>query len=186
MPSGGKRHGAGRKRKIIKPTDEKKLLVDSLELTKREAFTTEQIEKLAASPYVRQVTAKTISYTIEFKEHFWKRYNEGITPPQIFIEAGFDIGIIGDTRIYGLLSMLRKTKESGAEFTDGREPKSTNVEKLKEQWPKPPRMPANKKLVAGMLDENEVKKLLHQVAYLTQEMEFLKKIIALGKGGKSK
>jgi hypothetical protein len=47
-------------------------------------------------------------------------------------------------------------------------------------------MPANKKLVAGMLDENEVKKLLHQVAYLTQEMEFLKKIIALGKGGKSK
>ncbi len=186
MTHGGKRPGAGRKRKIIASTEEINPPINE-KVVKRGAFTTEQIEKLKASPHIRHVTDKTISYTIDFKEYFWKRYNEGITPPQIFMESGLDLDIIGDTRIYGLLSSLRKTKERGEEFTDGREPTSHQItEEEPEPWPKPPRLPPYKKLVGGTLDETEVRKLLHQVAYLTQELEFVKKIISLGKGGGSK
>jgi hypothetical protein len=186
MSWGGKRPGAGRKRKEYRyPGDEEE---KPLTTTENGGFSQEEIAKLRKSQHIRKVTDKTVSYTVGFKELFWKRYNEGATPPQIFAEAGLDVDVLGDTRVYGLLTMLRRVKQRGAAFTDGREPCQPPQRDKQPDVPvqKPPRMPPNRKLVVGNIDEQEVRRLLHQVAYLTQEMEFIKKIISLGNGGASK
>lgn len=185
MPSGGRRPGAGRKRKEYRyPGDE---IENPITTTENDGFTSEEMTQLRKSQYIRKVTDKTVSYTVEFKELFWKRYNEGATPPQIFEEAGLDVEVLGDTRMYGLLTMLRRTKKRGADFIDGRGPCQKLQDKSAEEaLPKLPRMPPNRKLVVGTIDETDVRRLLHQVAFLTQEIEFLKKIISLGNGEMSK
>ena len=185
MSSGGKRPGAGRKRKDYRyPGDKAETPITTNE---NDGFTPEEMTQLRKSQYIRKVTDKTVSYTVEFKELFWKRYNEGATPPQIFEEAGLDVEVLGDTRIYGLLTMLRRVKQGGADFTDGREPCQKQKDMQGEEpLPKPPRMPPNRKFIVGNLEEADVRRLLHQVAFLTQEMEFLKKIISLENGGTSK
>ncbi len=187
MASGGARPGAGRKRKEYHyPDDTAKSTVPPV-TTEDSGFTDEQMKQLRKSPYIRKVTKKTVSYTLTFKELFWKRYNEGTSPPQIFDEAGLDVDVLGDTRVYGLLTMLRRTKQRGVPFTDGREPQQpAKKEQPYEPIPKPPRMPPLKKYVVGKLDEGDVRQLMHQVAYLTQEMEFLKKIMSPDDGGKSR
>lgn len=188
MSRGGARPGAGRKRKEYSYQPSVKQSTPLVPTTERDAFTAEQMEQLKASPHVRKVTSKTVSYTVEFKEHFWRQYNDGVMPVKIFEDAGFDVNLIGDARIYGLLTTLRRTKERGVPFADGREPRQAAPKEETEldSLPKPPRMPPFKKLDVGTMDETEVRRLMHQVAFLTQEMEFLKKIISLANGGKSK
>jgi len=190
MSRGGYRPGAGRPRKIQEfkpdPTEEKPVKPAK---TERVEFTAEEVAQLKQSPYVRSVTTKTISYTLDFKNKFWEEYESGKSPPEIFAAAGFDIDVLGDTRMYGVLTVLRRTRERGNDFKDGREVASPSSNALESEFgeiPRPPRLPPLKQLAAGPLDEKEVRRLLHQVAYLTQEMEFLKKIIAAGTGGKSK
>lgn len=132
MSRGGVRPGAGRPTKEYQmPLFPRRTSGTVKVASERDGFTTEQIEQLQASSYVRKVTNKTVSYTLEFKEIFWQQYNSGISPPQIFSNAGFDIDVIGDMRIYGLLTTLRRTKERGIPFTDGREPR----EQIKSQKP---------------------------------------------------
>jgi len=190
MSWGGKRPGAGRPRKIepLKPEPIEEKSVNTLK-TERTGFTDEEITQLKQSHYVRSVTTKTISYTLDFKNKFWEEYESGKSPPEIFADAGFDIDILGDTRMYGVLTVLRRTRERGSDFKDGREAAVQSANALKSEFgeiPRPPRLPPLKQLSAGSLDEKEMRRLLHQVAYLTQEMEFLKKIIAAETGGRSK
>ncbi|WP_460012641.1 HTH domain-containing protein [Lysinibacillus sp. CTST325] len=51
------------------------------------------------NPYVKAVNDKSISYTDEFKQFFIDEYEKGKSPREIFLEAGFDIDIIGMTRV---------------------------------------------------------------------------------------
>jgi hypothetical protein len=186
MPHGGKRPGAGRPRKQFQ-YEAPRTHAEIEPSNDRKGFTPEDVRKLQSSPHIRKVTNKTISYTLEFKEHFWEQYNLGNPPVIIFIEAGLDTKIIGDQRIYGLLSTLRKTKERGLKFKDGDEPQppkqgvyeTTNL-------PRPPRLPKHQKLLIGKVEEADVMKLMHQVAFLTQEVAFIKKIIMTANGGTSK
>ena len=187
MPSGGKRPGAGRPRKLFEyeplPTQ-----ASAEPTTERREFTPEEARQLESSPHVRKVTRKTISYTLEFKEHFWVEYNKGKSPAAIFMEAGLDTKIIGEQRIYGLLSTLRKTIEKGLEFKDENEPQEPKQGVYEEtNLPKPPRLPKHQKIVkGGRIEDADVMKLMHQVAFLTQEVRFIKKIIMTANGGDSR
>mgnify|MGYP000886292433 FL=1 len=171
MPSGGARPGAGRPRKPIEIS------------TARSIFAPEQREQLEASPYVASVTEKTISFTCEFKEMFWQRYTDGEMPDAILRDAGIDPEAVGVSRIWGLIGTLRKQKAQGLEFNDGREPHLSEQTVLKKDMPRQPRFP---KSLLEMRNSAEIAKLSHAVAYLMQEMEFIKKIIAAANGGKSK
>ncbi|WP_201004071.1 IS3 family transposase [Paenibacillus glycanilyticus] len=58
-------------------------------------FTPMQIRVLESNPNVAQVSEKAITYKPEFKVQAVESYKDGHTPMQIFLEAGFDIAIIG-------------------------------------------------------------------------------------------
>jgi transposase len=186
MKHGGARPGAGRPKKeyqmllFPQPTEKR-----PLPITERNLFTVEQIDALRSSPYVRKVTSKTASYTLEFKEIFWKQYNSGISPPQIFADAGFDLEVLGDQRIYGLLTTLRRTKERGVPFVDGREPREPGKQVKRNEGENPQAPPPTNQQISN-ISASDIRKLMHQVTFLTQEMAFLKKIFSAGMGEKSK
>jgi hypothetical protein len=97
-----------------------------------------------------------------------------VDPIQIFNDAGFNIDTLGKSRILGFFKLLREAKEKGLTFTEGSEPYPSDAEK-KISIPTPPRR-ANRGRPPVMSD-SEINKLATKVAYLSQEVEFLKKII---------
>ena len=62
-------------------------------------FTDEQVTLLKQNKYVKNATNKSIAYTDEFKIHFINLLNIGWMPKQIFVEAGFDVDMVGEARI---------------------------------------------------------------------------------------
>ena len=65
----------------------------------RGKLTTEEQAILRANPNVKSVNDQCIFYTAEFKKHFIEALIKGKRPKQIFVEAGFDLEILGDKRI---------------------------------------------------------------------------------------
>ena len=152
----------------------------------RREFTNEQLQQIRNSPYVSHTTRKAVSYTLEFKELFWRRYGAGDAPEKIFRDCGFDTDALGSTRMRGLVTMLRRTLERGQEFTEGRTPHKLPRPDLKYNLPKPPRPPRIPRNPKRMFSNDEIMKLFHQVSYLSQELEFLKKTILAGTKERSK
>lgn len=185
MSWGGKRPGAGRPRNIPLDPEED-----------RHEFTMWEREQLASNPNVSSVTKKTVSYTKEFKELFWKRINAGVHAVTIFAEAEIDPMILGQKRISGFAKQLRKQVELGLEFQEGRNPsfppKSEQKPRAKlkpgEKFdiPKPPRLPKKRNTQRELYTDDEITDLIHTVEYMSQEIAFIKKIISAGTGGKSK
>jgi hypothetical protein len=164
---GGARPGAGRKKK------------DGYE---RNVFTADQLEDLLQSPHVSYVSRTTISYTKRFKEIAWQRYCDGVDPPRIFLDAGFDPNVLGSIRIKGFFDQLRYWQERGLPFSEGKEPRMDKAEK-EFDMPRPPRKLPERQIP---YTPEQIAQMYHQIAYMSQELEFIKKIILAGKGGKSK
>ncbi|WFD10154.1 IS3 family transposase [Tepidibacter hydrothermalis] len=61
-------------------------------------FSKDNIERLNKNPYVKRVSEKSITYSDEFKIMFIEEYLRGSTPRTIFIDAGFDVEILGVKR----------------------------------------------------------------------------------------
>ena len=124
----------------------------------------EQVKKLNEHPYVKKATEWTVSFTSGFKEQAYEEYCNGKSVRQIFLEAGLDVEILGDTRMQNFRNKLVAQAEKGNGFTDGRasnsrkEAQSTEAQMAK-----------------------RIRELEHRNAYLEQENEFLKKIQALEK-----
>jgi|GEM_PF-487509 hypothetical protein len=159
---GGSRPGSGRKKKTPEGTYEHAL------------FTAEQLKELTDSPHVAYVSSKTVSYTKAFKTAAWQRYCDGIDPVQIFSDAGLNVDTLGKTRILGFFKLLREAKAKGVPFTEGNDPYPSDAEQTY-SFPTPPRR-ANRGRPPVMSD-SEINKLATKVAYMSQELEFLKKII---------
>ena len=56
----------------------------------KKIFTEQEILELSKNKYVKNVTAKGITYTNEFKLQFIAEYENGKTSRSIFEDAGFD------------------------------------------------------------------------------------------------
>lgn len=165
---GGVRPGAGRPHK-------------GEEKTERMQFTSEQLEVLLNSPHIAFVSRKTVSFTLKFKELFWQRYCDGVLPQQIFQDAGINPELLGRSRIFGFAKNLRNQKARGVPFNEGDEPHIDPPEK-RFNYPVPPRDNFKAK---ETISPEEVAKMYHKVAYMSQELEFIKKIILAGKEEKS-
>jgi len=159
---GGARPGSGRKRKTGEGTYE------------HVTFTAEQLKELTESTHVAYVSSKTVSFTKAFKTAAWQRYCDGIDPMQIFADAGLNTETLGRARILGFFKLLREAKAKGLSFTEGNEPYPSDAEKTC-SFPTPPRR-ANRGRPPVMSD-SEINKLATKVAYMSQELEFIKKII---------
>jgi hypothetical protein len=143
-------------------------------------FTAEQLEELLQSPHVSYVSRTTISYTLKFKEMAWQRYCDGVEPAKIFRDAGLDPDVLGRERIKGFIDKLRDQLERDLPFVEGKEPRLNQPEKVFDM-PKPPRM---KERYIPYTPE-QIAQMYHKLVYMEQELEFIKKIILAGKGGKS-
>lgn len=121
-------------------------------------FTTEQQQLLRQNPYTIRVTEDVLSLSKEFKEIFYKEYLAGALPRDILQKYDYPVDILGKQRIWGISHTIRKQFEKTGEFRDIRHPGEPT---------------------AATSPEEKIRQLEHQVNYLTQEIEFLKKISSI-------
>ena len=134
----------------------------------RKLFTEEQQQLLRQNPYIYSVTETRISLTKEFKELFMAAYKAGESPRKILEDHGFDISIIGERRIWSIPHRIRTEYRKYGEFHEGYAPQGEA---------------ASQDALTGaakpVSEADEIKQLRHEVDYLKQEMEFLKKISSI-------
>lgn len=121
-------------------------------------FTEEQQQELQNNKYTARVTANSLSFTKEFKELFYNEYLTGVLPREILRRYGYPVEILGKRRIWGIAHCIKKEYESNGGFRDVRSPR--------------PALARSEELTP----EQQIRQLQHKLDYLTQEVEFLKKI----------
>ena len=104
----------------------------------------------------------------EFKELFMTAYKAGESPRKILEDHGFDISIIGERRIWSISHHIRTEYQKYGEFHEGYGPRG---EVASHGTPTNTTKPVS--------EADEIKQLRHEVDYLKQEMEFLKKISSI-------
>lgn len=124
-------------------------------------FTEEQQQELRNNKYTAKVTANSLSFTKEFKELFHNEYLTGVLPREILRRYGYPVEILGKQRIWGIAHCIKKEYESNGSFRDVRSPR-----------PAPARS-------EELTPEQQIKQLQQKLDYLTQEVEFLKKISSI-------
>jgi len=125
-------------------------------------FTEEELKEIRANPYVKSATANMIRFTIAFKEEFWRRYNEECqSPRRIVQELGFDPEVLGKRRIDGIGMHIRNQAKSDEGFRDSRKVTESPAIDLSQQLP----------------PSRAILKMQHKIAYMEQELEFIKKTI---------
>ena len=105
--------------------------------------------------YIDRVTRKSVFFKYEFKVLFCNGLAVGQTAEDIIASVGIDPGILGESRIMGMVNNF---------------PKQVNLESeafLKDRSYIEPKYIAMKK----------IDQLEHEVQYLRQEQEFIKKIL---------
>ncbi|WP_240419170.1 HTH domain-containing protein [Paenibacillus periandrae] len=133
-------------------------------------FTSTQMRILDSNPNVVHVTEKAISYKPEFKLQAVQLYQDGCSPMQIFLEAGFDITMIGaETPKKGLKRWRKTFDRYGKEglLMDRRGKSSTG-------------RPSSKELST----EEKLKRAEAKIKCLEAENELLKKLDALERQAK--
>jgi len=121
-------------------------------------FTDEQLKVLLKNPYVKSASTKSITYTEEFKAYFVAEYEAGKTPSEILRNSGFDVRALGRTRIDSISRSFRKMSKREEGFADTRKGSS------------------GRSSTKTLTSDEQIERLQHQVKYLKQENEFLKKI----------
>lgn len=123
-------------------------------------FTPEQQEILRNNQYTVRVTPDTLSLSKEFKELFYREYLAGAIPREILQKYGYPAEMLGKQRIWGIAHCIKKEYERDGSFSDVRSHSPDSAHVLR-------------------TPEEKIRHLEHQVSYLTQEVEFLKKISSI-------
>ena len=76
---------------ILSTVDVKILVSKKGDSMSSRAFTQEEMDTLRSNKYTYSVSPNTISFTIEFKKEFWKRYQSGQSPREIVKALGYDV-----------------------------------------------------------------------------------------------
>ena len=122
-------------------------------------FSKQEIKILKENPYTFNVTQSKLYFTTDFKIAFWKKYQEGIAPRKIIEELGYDLKLFHQKQIDSIVQRIKKQALSGNGFTEGenheRRMKITSPEEFTPE---------------------SFAQMQHEVLYLKQEVEFLKKI----------
>ena len=129
---------------------------------KKSIFTPEQVELLAQNPFTAKVNRRQILFTLEFKNLFLSRYEEGDSSMEIFMDCGYAPDILGKHRIYGFVRRLRETVESGKPLT--------------EDYPNAKAEPPTRIDYNTMPSQLSLSAMQRELTYLRQQVEFLKKI----------
>jgi transposase len=76
--------------------------------TKEIRFSESQIRQLESNANVLHVSERSITYQPAFKLAAVKSYQEGKTPTEIFLEAGFDVNAIGRKNPFNCIKRWRQ------------------------------------------------------------------------------
>ena len=131
-------------------------------------FTPEEVNKLQSNPYVKHVSPKTVQFTVAFKERFWSEYNAGKYPRSIIVSMGLDPDMLGASRLNGIVNHIRDEANSGIGFREGRTQRQYDTD------------------LSNLSSSRSLVYMQHQIAYLRQELEFIKKIILAERKGNRK
>ena len=126
----------------------------------KKIFTEQEILELSKNKYVKNVTAKGITYTNEFKLQSIAEYENGKTSRAIFEDAGFDVNIIGIKRIDS--ASLRWRKAYNDKGILGLEDTRT--------------LNSGRTLNRDLTVEEILAKKDAEIAYLKAELELIKKL----------
>jgi len=122
-------------------------------------YTKEQLEALKANKNVFKCSSKSITYSKQFKVKAVKAYyQERKSPNMIFLEAGFDLNVIGKRKPKDCLKEWRNIYKSKGE--DG----LLTENRGRNRWKKP----------RG--DESDIEYLQTKIAYLEAENNFLRNL----------
>lgn len=126
-------------------------------------FAQEQRIALLKNPNIEGCSEKSITYSKAFKITALRAWQTGLPPQEIFIQAGFDIGLIGSEKPKNCLRRWRKVfQQKGVTGlqVDGRS-QSKSGGRRKVHWEN---------------NQDKIKYLEAQVAYLKAENNFLAKL----------
>lgn len=127
-------------------------------------FNEEQIKELLRNENVAGCSEKSISYRKEFKVLAVRKYQEGLPASEIFRQTRFDINMIGrktPKRCLRRWTKIFKRKGEAGLKLDGRGKHKSG---------------GRPKNIANLTDEEKIKRLEIEVAYLKEENRFLAKL----------
>ena len=126
--------------------------------THTNSLTEETIEQLRKNPNVMSVSRSTVRFTPEFKARFYEQRQSGISTNAIFRSAGLDPDVLGQSRIDGFRYTIMKSHRQS------------------DDKPKPDNDNARSAGKDELSPEAKIRQLEHELAYVRQEVEFLKKL----------
>lgn len=122
-------------------------------------YTKKAKQILKKNQYTFNVTDNKLYFTAEFKKVFWTKYQAGMAPRKILTELGYDLKMFEQKQIDSLVQRIKKQALSGKEFSEGEyRERRMNIVSQEEFTPE------------------SFAQMQHEVLYLKQEVEFLKKI----------
>lgn len=127
-------------------------------------YTAKEMKLLKANPYTFKVTKNKLYFTVEFKEAFWTAYQAGLAPRKILSDLGYDLEIFSQKQIDSLVQRIKRQAKNGSCFSQG-----DNRDRRRKDTLAVPEG-------ASAESEETLSQILHEVKYLRQEVEFLKKI----------
>lgn len=132
----------------------------------KKKFTPAEVEALRANPYTEKVTERQISFTLAFKEAFWRLSVEGCTGNMALRKLGYDPEILGFERVHNITKRIR----SAARTPEGiRGAKKSRMRISREQF--------SQAELEKMSRRESERRLQNEIVYLQQQMAFLKKLM---------
>lgn len=138
-------------------------MIREVKMKKEPAFTEEQVNILAENKYTYRVSEHSLKFTAEFFRDACRARAKRISYRQFLEEHGYDPEMLGRRRIYHIGETI-KGKTPG-DFPDDRPVKSKLIHFDEKS------------------DKRAMKQMQHEILYMKQEIEFLKKIMASGFNG---
>ncbi|MFP3154910.1 hypothetical protein LQZ18_10915 [Lachnospiraceae bacterium ZAX-1] len=125
-------------------------------------YTAKEIKQLKANLYTLNITKNKLYFTAKFKEDFWCSYQAGNAPKKIMADLGYDVKLFRQKQIDSIVQRIKSQALSGGGFSEG--------ENTTKRMPmKSPSSPQD--------SPQRLEQMQHELLYLRQEVEFLKKII---------
>ena len=132
----------------------------------RKKFSAVEQELVRANPYTEKVTENQISFTLAFKEAFWRLSVEGCTGKMALRKLGYDPELLGFERVHNITKRIRRAGKS----PEGIQPAPKSRMRIsREQF--------GAAELEKMSRRESERRMQQEIVYLQQQMAFLKKLM---------
>ena len=131
----------------------------------RKKFSAAEQELLRANSYTEKVTENQISFTLAFKEAFWRLSVEGCTGNMALRKLGYDPELLGFERVHNITKRIRRAGKS----PEGIQPAPKSRMRIRrEQF--------GAAELEKMSRRESERRMQQEIVYLQQQMAFLKNL----------